>query len=144
LQFLGLLAAAGALGMKVLILDPDWRFAHQARDYLEQYAHLVVHQTNAHDASAKVRHWEPDLVIVAAELCRDGLLGMLHGGSHRPAVLLTGWMDRCDRLWRIWQEGGDELLMKPVFSSGELYEGIVIALENASAGTRMRPVAASA
>ena len=130
--------------MRVLILDPDWRFARHARDYLEQHAHLVVHHTTADDALSKIDCWEPDLVIVAAELCRDGLLGVLHGRKHRPAVLLTGWMDRYDRIWRIWQQGGDELLMKPVFSSGDLHRGIVGALENASAGTRMRPVAASA
>ena len=130
--------------MKVLILDPDWRFARQVRDHLERRAHLVVHHTKADNATDKVEHWEPDLVIVAAEFCGDGLLGVLHGGRHRPAVLLTGWMDRYDRLWRIWQEGGDELLMKPVFKTKDLHEAIVTALENATAGTRMRPLAASA
>jgi len=59
-------------------------------------------------------------------------------------VLLTGWMERYDRVWRIWQEGGDELLMKPMFNTDDLHQGIVVALENASTGTRIRPVAASA
>ena len=130
--------------MKVFVLDPDWRFAQQARDYLEARAHLVVHHSSADKAQAKVEHWQPDLVIVAAELCADGLLSGLHGGSHRPAVLLTGWMERYDRVWRMWQEGGDELLMKPVFSTDDLHQGIVVALENAGTGTRTRPVAASA
>jgi len=130
--------------MKVLVLDPDWRFAGQARDYLEARAHLVVHHSSADKARAKVEHWQPDLVIVAAELCDDGLLSDLHRGSHRPAVLLTGWMDHLDGVWRIWQEGGDELLMKPIFNTDDLHMGIVVALENASTGTRQRPVAASA
>jgi len=130
--------------MKVFVLDPDWRFAQQARDYLEDRAHLVVHHSGADKALAKVEQWQPDLVIVAAELCANGLLSDLHNGSHRPAVLLTGWMERYDRVWRMWQEGGDELLMKPVFSTDDLHQGIVVALENASTGTRMRPVAASA
>jgi DNA-binding response OmpR family regulator len=130
--------------MKVLVLDSDWRFAQQARDYLETRAHLVVHHTSAGDAQAKVEQWLPDLVIVAAELCDDGLLSGLHGGGHSPAVLLTGWMDRYDRVWRMWQEGGDELLMKPIFNDEDLHQGIIVALENASTGTRVRPVAASA
>ena len=130
--------------MKVLVLDPDWRFARQARDYLEARAHLVVHHTSGDSAQAKVEHWQPDLVIVAAELCDNGLLCDLHRGDHRPAVLLTGWMERYDRVWRIWQEGGDELLMKPVFSTDDLYQGIVVALENAGTQTRLRPMSASA
>ena len=130
--------------MKVLVLDPDWRFARQARDYLEARTHLVVHHSGADKARTKVEHWQPDLVIVAAELCDDGLLSDLHCGSHRPAVLLTGWMERYDRVWQVWQEGGDELLMKPIFNTDDLHQGIVVALENASTGTRIRPVAASA
>jgi DNA-binding response OmpR family regulator len=130
--------------MKVLVLDPDWRFAQQARDYLEDHAHLVVHHSSADKAQAKVDQWQPDLVIVAAELCDDGLLPGLHSGEHRPAVLLTGWTDRHDGVWRMWQEGGDELLMKPIFNTDDLHQGIIVALENASTGTRERPVAASA
>ena len=30
-----------------------------------------------------------------------------------PFMLLTGWLDRYDRVWRAWQRGGDELLIKP-------------------------------
>jgi len=130
--------------MKVLVLDSDWRFAQQARDYLEARTHLVVHHTTSETAHDKVNNWQPDLVIVAADLCEDGLLTALHSGSHRPAVLLTGWMDRYDRLWRMWQEGGDELLMKPVFNDEDLHQGIIVALENASTGTRERPIAVSA
>ncbi|MDP6636099.1 MAG: response regulator [Phycisphaerae bacterium] len=131
--------------MKVLVLDPDWRFAQQARDYLEDRAHLVVHHSGGDRARDKVEQWGPDLVIVAAELCEGGLLTDIHeGDGHRPAVLLTGWMERYDRVWRMWQEGGDELLMKPIFNIDDLHDAIVVALENASTGTRVRPVAASA
>ncbi len=130
--------------MKVLVLDPDWRFAQQARDYLETHAHLVVHYTGSERAVDKVARWCPDLVIVAAELCENGLLGEIHSQTDRPAVLLTGWMERYDRMWRMWQEGGDELLMKPMFNIDDLHEGIVVALENASTGARDRPVAVSA
>jgi len=51
-------------------------------------------------------------------------------------VLLTGWLDRYDIAWRAWQKGGDELLIKPVFSTDDIHEAIVTALENAAAGTR--------
>jgi DNA-binding response OmpR family regulator len=130
--------------MKVLVLDPDWRFAQQARDYLEAHAHLVVHHTSSERAVDKVAHWRPDLVIVSDELCENGLLGELHGCDDRPAVLLTGWMERYDRVWRMWQEGGDELLMKPMFNIDDLHESIVVALENAITGERARPVAVPA
>ena len=64
----------------------------------------------------------------------------------QPAVLLTIWMDRYDIAWRAWQRGGDELLMKPLFNTGELHLAIVTALQNAAAGTRTSrmPAAVSA
>ena len=130
--------------MRVLIVDPDWRFTHRASRFLESLAHLVVCETRADGALARTRHWHPDLVILDAELANTGLLESLNGLPSRPAVLLTGWIDRCDRVWRAWQQGGDELLMKPVFRSSDLLEGVVIALENAAAGARPARTAASA
>lgn len=130
--------------MKVLIADPDWRFAQKTRDYLESHAHLVLSHGEADHVMQRVRSWQPDLVILAAELAEKGLLNDLIATRDRPAVLLTEYMDRYDRAWRAWQQGGDELLMKPVFKSSELQQAIVTALENAVAGTRMRPVAATA
>ena len=44
----------------------------------------------------------------------------------------------------IWQDGGDELLMKPIFNADDLHQGIVVALENSSTQTRVRPLAVSA
>ncbi|MBL7133427.1 MAG: response regulator [Phycisphaerae bacterium] len=131
--------------MKVLIVDPDWRFATQASRYLESRAHLVVHQTSAEQTLNQIEHWRPDLVIVAAELVQTGIMEGLGRLCPRPAVLLTAWMDRYDIAWRAWQRGGDELLMKPLFNSGELHLAIVTALQNATAGTRGRaPTAVSA
>jgi DNA-binding response OmpR family regulator len=132
--------------MKVLIADPDWHFAEQASTYLESHAHLVVHQPVARLALAQARHWQPDLVIVAAELAAAGLLESLAAASPRPAVLLVDHMDRFARAWRAWQQGGDELFLKPVLKPTDLHEAIVAALENAAAGLRGRRhhVAASA
>ena len=122
--------------MKVLLVDADWRFAKQACDYLEDHAHLVVHYTTAGKALKQAEHWHPDLVIVDVELAQTGILEKLCRVEPQPAVLLTGWMDRYDIAWRAWQRGGDELLMKPIFSAEELHIAIVTAMENAAAGTR--------
>jgi len=131
--------------MKVLIVDVDWRFATRASRYLESRAHLVVHQTSPEQALKQAEHWQPDLVIVAAELAQTGIMEGLCRIDPQPAVLLTGWMDRCDVVWRAWQRGGHELLMKPVFNSGQLHLAIVKALQKAAVGGRNRiPAAASA
>jgi len=131
--------------MKVLIVDPDWRFAQQATSFLESRAHLVVHQPKVPLALTQTQRWQPDLIIVAAELAETGVLEALDRIKGRPAVLLTGWMDRYDIAWRAWQRGGDELLMKPVLRLDDLHECIITALENAAAGIRhSHPRAASA
>ncbi len=125
------------MSMRVLIVEPDWRFARMASTYLESHAHLVVQENRLDDALARVAHWRPDLVIVAAELAEDGFLGLLQDAApagNRPAVLLTGWLDRYDIAWRAWQKGGDELLIKPVFTTEEVHQAIVTALENATLG----------
>ena len=132
--------------MKVLIIDPDWRFARQATDFLESRAHLVVHHTWACDGLAHAASWRPDLVILATELAETDVLGPLGRLEPRPAVLLAGWPDRSDVAWRAWQRGGDELLMKPLFSSDELRSAIATACKSAAAAMRpvRRAVAASA
>ena len=131
--------------MKVLIVDPDWRFAHQMTSYLESHAHLAVHQPKPEPALAQTEHWRPDLVVIAAELCDSGIIEAISEMSDRPAILLSGWMDRYDIAWRAWQRGGDELLMKPIFKVQELHEAVVTALENAAAGVRRNgPTAATA
>ena len=131
--------------MKVLIIDPDWRFAQQATSFLESHAHLVVHQPKPLLALAQVQHWHPDLVILASELAETGLIEAVQRLNDRPAILLTGWMDRYDLAWRAWQRGGYELLMKPLFKAEELHKAIVTALENAAIGIRQeKPKAASA
>ena len=89
--------------MKVLIIEPDWRFAQQATAYLESHAHLTVHETSAQCGLAKATHWQPDLVIAADVFADEGLLESLAGLADTPAVLLTGWMDRYDVAWRAWQ-----------------------------------------
>jgi DNA-binding response OmpR family regulator len=124
------------MSLKVLIAEPDWRFARTTEEYLESHAHHVVQEADTQKALQRVGHWSPDLVILAAELAGGGLLRSLQGLPNRPAVLLTGWLDRYDMAWRAWQIGGDELLIKPVFSTEEIHQAIVTALENAATCTR--------
>lgn len=131
--------------MKVLIVDPDWHFARQAQDFLESHAHLVVHQGRAERTIQRVSHWQPDLVILASELGERGLLKELYQLEQRPAVLLTGWLDRYDVAWRAWQIGGDELLIKPILDTRDIHVAVVTALKNASDGMRtISPTAVSA
>ena len=132
------------MSMKVLIADSDWRFALQAGRYLESHAHLVVCENDPRGAWERIRAWQPDLVVLAAEMAERGLMNQINTLANRPAVLLTEYMDRYDRAWRAWQTGGDELLMKPVFKTEEFHQAVVIALENAATGSVVRPVAASA
>jgi DNA-binding response OmpR family regulator len=131
------------MSMKVLVIDHDWRFANQVSNYLESHAHLVVHQTRTKEAVSLAGHWQPDLVILSAELAETALPA-LKNMPDRPAVLLTANLDRFDRAWRAWQTGGDELLMKPVLRTEELHTAIVSAMENAATGRRTGNIAASA
>ncbi len=122
--------------MKVLILDSDWRFKKMAVEYLESRAHLVACDTQPDEAIQRVEHWQPDLVIVDSESAEKTFMKQIYRMESRPAVLLTGWMDRFDITWRAWQYGGDELLIKPMFRQEDLHEAIVMALENAATGDR--------
>ncbi len=124
------------MSMRVLICEPDWRFAHRAASYLESHAHHVALSASAFETEARARRWHPDLVILAAESATPDLLNTLHSIPEGPAVLLTGWLDRYDIAWRAWQMGGHELLLKPIFRDQELQDSILTAMENAVAGVR--------
>ena len=132
------------MSLKVLIADPDWRFTEHATAYLESHAHLVVCEAGLREARAQAQHWRPDLVILAADLANRGLIETIVALKPRPAILLTGRMDRFDLAWRAWQKGGDELLMKPIFQVEELHQAIVTALETRTTGVRHTRQAATA
>jgi len=119
--------------MKVLIIDADWRFVAQVTPYLEDRAHLVVHQTCPAAAAKQVQKWKPDLVVLAAELASSDLVQKIYNIPDRPAVLLTENMDRYAQAWRVWQTCGDELLMKPIFKHSEFHEAMIQAQMNATA-----------
>ena len=132
--------------MKVLITDPDWQFSQRAMNYLESLANTVSYKSSIAEANATLESFQPDLVIIAAQYIDDGSIDLddLYSVDSEPAVLLTEHMARYDRAWRAWQKGGDELLMKPIFRSDELWTAVKAALENAATGQRLRRVAVSA
>jgi DNA-binding response OmpR family regulator len=129
--------------MNVLIVDPDWHFTQQAMATLERKGSVVLAQPDPAHALNQACAWRPDVVIVAAELAGSGIIEDLAALPQRPGVLLTGWMDRTDRVWRAWQRGGDELLMKPLLDPAELHPAIVAALESAATGERTATAASA-
>ncbi len=129
--------------MNVLIIDPDWQFTQQAMTTLEHKGSVVLAQPDPGHALSQARAWRPDVVIVAAELAPDGILEELTALPQRPGILLTGWMDRTDLVWRAWQRGGDELLMKPLLNPAELHPAMVAALESAAVGERTAAAASA-
>ena len=140
----------------VLIVDDDDVLADVLSRRLQHQGFETSTATSGKAGLAETRANHPDLIVldlclpdidgfaICEELAEDGLLRELHAMDDRPAVLLVGWMDRYAGVWRAWQQGGDELLMKPIFKVEELHSAIVAALENAAAGVRYRPAAASA
>jgi len=128
--------------MKVIVAETDWPFAQHVRSYLETRAHLVAFETQREQLIRRVQQWQPDLLILAAELTEDGTLQALMQLKPRPAILLSEYMDRYDRAWRAWQLGGDDILMKPIFTTDELQESISTALEKAATGARVWTAAA--
>lgn len=129
--------------MNLLIIDPDWQFTQQAMTTLETKGSVVLAQPDPDHALNQARAWKPDVVIVAAELASSGILEELTALPQRPGILLTGWMDRTDLVWRAWQRGGDELLMKPLLKASELHTAIIAALESAAVGERAATAASA-
>jgi len=121
------------MSMKVLIVDPDWYFLRQARDFLEPRGHITLHEPDPEQGCLRAERWKPDVAILSAELasCCDGdLLARFHGLRPRPAILLTANLDQFGKAWRAWQRGGDEMLFKPLMHRSELHVAIFAALEN--------------
>ena len=132
--------------MKVLIADEDWAFAQKAWAHFEATANLVLWEPRMAQVAQRAASWQPDLLIVSARHVEQGLLEHLPPGPLRPAVLVTEHMADCDRAWRAWQKGGDELLLKPVFRSRDLHEAAMSALRNAACNQvgRRQPAASVA
>ena len=124
------------MSMKLLVIDRDQRFLNTVCDLFEPRGHAVVHESDADAAIARAHHWQPDVILVSAEIdrcCRGDLLTQLAQVEGRPAILLTAHMDRFDQAWQAWQRGADELLLKPVLHPADLDAAVLAARQNAIA-----------
>lgn len=123
------------MSLKILICDSDWRFVERAIRFLSSHGHQVMNEALPSEALDLASHWHPDVVILASEStegANEQVIAQLKRLTPRPAILLTGQLDRFDAAWRAWRKGGDELLLKPVINAWELYTAIVGALNASS------------
>jgi len=120
------------MSLKVLICDTDCRFVERATRFLSSHGHHVMCEAIPSETLDLARHWRPDVLVLASELADrqdDDFMQKLQQLSPRPAILLTGQLDRFDAAWRAWRRGGDELLLKPVIHAWELHTAIISAIE---------------
>jgi CheY-like chemotaxis protein len=124
------------MSLKVLICDTDERFVERATQFLAGHGHQVMSEPMPGDALDLASHWKPNVLVLSSELADtqdDQFMSELQNMSPRPAVLLTGQLDRFDAAWRAWRRAGDELLLKPVLQGWELHQAILAAIEAAPA-----------
>jgi len=123
------------VSLRVLICDADQRFVDRATHFLGRHGHQVLTEPLADELYEVVQRWRPDVLVLASETVYP------HGGTvlqrisrltPRPAILLTGQLDRFDAAWRAWRQGGDELLLKPILHAWELHTAIISAIECAA------------
>ena len=122
------------MSLRVLICDTDQRFVTRAERFLTSHGHQVVTEQLPDTALDLARSWRPDVLVLSSEVVdrqSDEFMRELRGLSPRPAILLTGQLDRFDAAWRAWRKGGDELLLKPVLHAWEIYTSILSAIEAA-------------
>jgi DNA-binding response OmpR family regulator len=120
------------MSLKVLICDTDWRFVERATQFLIGHGHQVMSEALPSEAVDLARCWRPDVLVLASESAEGPnaeLLGEIQRINPRPAILLTGHLDRFDSAWRAWQKGGDELLLKPIIHAWELHTAIIAAMD---------------
>ena len=123
------------MSLKVLICDADHRFVESATGFLGRHGHQVLAEPLPDEVYDVVRRWRPDVLVMASESVypdNGDILKRISQLPHRPAILLTGQLDRFDAAWRAWRQGGDELLLKPILHAWELHTAIVSAIECAA------------
>jgi DNA-binding response OmpR family regulator len=111
------------------------------------HGHQVVSEPLTDEASDLVASWKPDVVVLSSEAAdsdNGDILRKIQQHNPRPAILLTGQLDRFDAAWRAWRQGGDELLLKPVIHVWELHTAIIAAIESATPKLSESQAAASA
>lgn len=123
------------MSLKVLICDADRRFTDRAARFLTSHGHHVLVEALPTEAFDLAARWKPDVVVVSSESVageNGEMLTDLRKIDPRPAVLLTGQLDRFDAAWQAWQRGADELLLKPVLQAWEIHTAIISAINRAA------------
>ncbi len=123
------------MSLKVLVCDADWRFVDRAQSFLQAHGHQVLAEPLPAEALEVAMRWRPDVLVLSSEAA-DGAGAELLAGVKllrpRPALLLTGQLEHFEAAWRAWQQGADELLLKPVFDAFELHTAILKAIQHAT------------
>jgi DNA-binding NtrC family response regulator len=136
------------MSLKVLICDSDEQFVLRAGKFLSGHGHQVMSEPFLSDVADLADHWKPDVLIISSDTIEndtEGHFDSITAMDKRPAVLLTGQLDRFESAWRAWRKGGDELLLKPIVQAWELHSAIVAALESATGkSAAIQPNSASA
>ncbi len=134
------------MSLKVLICDADHRFVERASHFLISHGHQVISEPFLEEVADLVGHWRPDVLVLSSDAA-DGeggkILRKIQHSNPRPAILLTGQLDRFDAAWRAWRQGGDELLLKPVIHVWELHTAIIAAIESATTKELQSPTTAA-
>ena len=134
------------MSLRVLICDTDRRFVERASHFLISHGHQVISEPLVEEAVDLVGHWKPDVLVLSSEAAdqeQGDIFRRIHNSNPRPAILLTGQLDRFDAAWRAWRQGGDELLLKPVIHVWELHTAIISAIESAAPRAEIGPKTAA-
>jgi DNA-binding response OmpR family regulator len=120
---------------RILIVEDDNMLAKVIGDNLRFAGYEVTAAADGHDAVARLRTFQPDLVLLDLMLPdRSGfdLCGVLRQGGRTPVVILSARAQKADKL-RGLKLGADDYLTKP-FDLDELLARIQAVLRRSRRG----------
>ena len=120
---------------RILIVEDDNMLAKVIGDNLRFAGYEVTAAADGHDAVARLRTFQPDLVLLDLMLPdRSGfdLCGLLRQGGRTPVVILSARAQKADKL-RGLKLGADDYLTKP-FDLDELLARIQAVLRRSRRG----------
>jgi DNA-binding response OmpR family regulator len=117
---------------RILVVEDDAALSRVLRDNLTYEGFQVECAADAREASARSKHFTPDLVVLDIML-PDGngfdLCGHLRQGGRTPIIMLTARSQKADKL-RGLELGADDYVTKP-FDLEELLARIKVVLRRA-------------